>query len=282
MKVSFCHPGTPKTASYRYRCAIPAKELGAAINDPRADVMICCKPNEQDIPYTLRARKQGRVVIMDFCDMHFDLPWYDDLLRLAHGVTCASDWMAQYLREDYGIQATVVYDPFEFPEREPHFTQLASLLWFGHPLNAYSLFSISPQLLGEQVTVVSGFDGSIPWSLERLQAELGKADIVLMPETAPYKSANRTVEAIRQGCFVVAEPHPAINDIPGIWLGNIRKGIEWAKSNPQEANQRTREAQNFISTRYSPETQANAWRTAIRKAQSVCTLDADMRNGTDG
>ena len=73
MNVSFCHYGNTSMASYRYRVAIPARELGAKINDPKADVMICCKPNEQDIPYTLKARNEGRTVIMDFCDLHLTI-----------------------------------------------------------------------------------------------------------------------------------------------------------------------------------------------------------------
>lgn len=279
--VSFCHPGTPKTASYRYRCAIPAAELGAKINDPCAAVLIGCKPNEQDIPYTLKAKAEGRAVVMDFCDMHFEMPFYVDLLRLADCVTCASDWMAAYLREEYGVDSLAIYDPYEFEEREPHCAG-ARLLWYGHPLNAYSLFNIASQLVGYEISMVSGFEGSIPWSLEALQAEFAKADIVVMPETAPYKSANRTVEAIRQGCFVVAEPHPAISDIPGIWIGNIKKGIEWAQHNQSEANARTKQAQSFIEKRYSPRTVASAWRTAIQRARDSCISVAALRDGTDG
>ncbi len=278
--ISVCHYGNEKMASWRYRVAIPAKELGAQINNPKADVMICCKPNEQDIPYTIKAREQGRLVIMDFCDLHFDDPIYSELLKLADGVTTPTQWMADYIREEYGILATVVPDPYEYEEAEPHWTE-GQILWFGHALNFYSVQRIMGTL-PQPLRVVSNFDGAVPWSIENVLAEMAACDIVIMPETAPYKSPNRTIEAIRRGCFVVAEPHPAINDFPGIWIGDIRKGIEWAQQNPLMAQQRTRTAQDFIRKRYSPATQANAWRTAIQKAQSSCIAVQEALNGTTG
>lgn len=278
--ISFCHYGNKNMASYRYRVEIPARELGAKINNPKADIMICCKPNEQDIPYTLKAKAEGRIVIMDFCDLHFDDPIYVELLKLADGVTCATQWMADYIKDEYGVLATVVIDPYEYEEVEPHWTD-GKLMWFGHALNYYSVQRIL-HTLPEPLLVVSNFDGAVPWSIENVLAGMKECDIVIMPETAPYKSPNRTVEAIRRGCFVVAEPHPSINDIPGIWLGDIRKGIEWAQQNPSEAMQRTRTAQDFIRNAYSPKTQASAWRTAIQKAQSSSTLAQETYAGMAG
>lgn len=270
MRVSFCHPGNDAMASYRYRAAIPAREMGAAINDPGADVLIFAKPNDQDIGHAVRAKREGRLVIADFCDMHFGLQCYTALLELADAVTCPTEWFAKFLREDHGVEAVVVPDPWEFAEAAPHCSG-GRLLWFGHALNINSLQRIGHEIIGRPLKIVSNFEGSIPWSIERLQLELREADIVLMPETAPHKSANRTVEAIRQGCFVVAEPHPAINHIPGIWLGGIGKGVEWASANGEEARQRTWIAQDYIRDRFSPSTQASAWRSAIRLAQSSCT-----------
>lgn len=280
MSISFCHYGNTKMASYRYRVAIPARELNAKINDPSADVMICCKPTVQDIPYTMKAREAGRVVIMDYCDLHFDDPVYTDLLKLAHGVTVATKWMQNYMKEEFGVLATVVPDPYEYDEVPPHWGD-GSLLWFGHAANWYSAQRVLGEL-NQPLMVVSNFDGAIPWSEENLLRELAQTSIVIMPETAPYKSSNRTIEAIRRGCFVVAEPHPAINDFPGIWIGNIRKGIEWAQQNPLEAQHRTLIAQDFLRQNLSPTIQASAWRTAIQKAQSVCTLERERLNGTDG
>lgn len=281
MSVSFCHYGNESMASYRYRALIPAKEIGADINNPKADVIIFAKPIDQDVPYVAQARAQGRKVIADFCDMHFHLNHYDLILKTADAVTCPTKWFSEYIRQQYGIEAEVVPDPYEYEEKPPHCAG-DKLLWFGQSLNFNGLERIAHHLTGHPLAVVSNMDGAIPWSKESMVEQFAIADIVVMPETAPYKSPNRTVEAIRQGCFVVAEPHPAINDIPGIWIGNIRKGIEWAQANPLEANKATTLAQNFVRSRYSPQTQANAWRTVIQKVLSCSTSDVAIFGGTLG
>lgn len=279
--VSFCHPGSEKHASYRYRCWIPAAELGAAVNNPIADVLVFAKPCEQDVPYAQMAKAEGRRVIVDVCDPHLQIPCYRSLIDLADVVTCPTDWMATFLHDETGCAPVVVPDPYEFPQIEPHCNG-DMLLWFGHPSNMPSLIDIAPSIADQKIMIVTNADGAIPYSRDNMLSAFLEADIVLMPETAPYKSANRTVEAIRQGCFVVAHPHPAINHIPGIWRGNIRKGIEWAQSNRSEANARTREAQAFIEKQYSPKTVASAWRKAVLMATSCSTSDAAIASGTDG
>lgn len=267
-------------ASYRYRCMTPAAEMGARINDPSADVLIFTKPNEQDIPWAIKAKSEGRLVIADFCDMHFRMDAYKTMLDYADGVTCPTQWFADFLREDFGKDATVVPDPYEFPQMLPHCAG-DNLLWFGHATNIDSLQRVFASIADMPLSVVSNIDGATAYSRENILSEFSRADFVLMPATAPYKSANRTIEAIRQGCFVVAEPHPAINDFP-IYLGNIRKGIQWAQQNRASANRMISEAQDFVQKRYSPQIQASAWRTAIRKAQYSCTLEAAALSGADG
>lgn len=268
-------------ASYRYRALIPSIELGADINNPNTDVIIFAKPIDQDAPYVIKAKSTGRKVIADFCDMHFHLNHYDLILKVADVVTCPTKWFADYLREQYGIEAAIVPDPYEYPEAEPH-CYGDKLLWFGQAMNIDSLERVSTLIDGRPLTVVSNIDGAIPWSKENMLKAFSEADIVVMPETAPYKSPNRTVESIRQGCFVVAEPHPAINDIPGIWTGNIREGIEWASQHQSEANERTSLAQAYVRKQFSPKTQADAWRTAIQKALSCSTSEVAICTGTDG
>jgi len=268
-------------ASYRYRCSIPARELGAEINNPKADVLIFAKPLDQDVKWVLNARKHGRKVIADFCDMHFHLHFYSLILESANVVTCPTKWFAEQIRLQFGVIAEVIPDPYEYPEVVPHCAG-DNLLWFGQGMNIGGLERIGNLIAGYPLRIVSNIEGAISWSKENMLDSFAKSDIVVMPETAPYKSANRTIEAIRQGCFVVAEPHPAINDFPGIWIGNIKKGIEWAKHNPQEANARTRMAQAWVREWYSPKTQADAWRTSIQKAQSCSTLEAGIATGTDG
>ncbi len=272
MKVSFCHSGSPTMASYRYRAHIPAKEIGAEMNNPKADILVFSKPNDQDVPFALNAKNEGRKVIVDFCDMHFDQPHYVALLKLADAVVCPTEWFRDFLREDFGVEATVIGDPYEFPEAEPHCNG-TNLLWYGHALNIDSLNRVLPRITDYPLRAISNVEGCIPYSRETMLEEMAKADIVIIPETAPYKSANRTIEAIRQGCFVVAEPHPAINEFP-IWRGNIRKGIEWAQQNLDEANLMMKQAQEFIKKRYSPKILGDAWKTLIQKVASCSTSEA--------
>lgn len=267
-------------ASYRYRAEIPAKELGASINNPRADVHIYAKPVSVDMGHAFKAKSEGKTVIVDYCDLHFEEKYYRELIEYADLVTCSTKWSAEYLREDFGVEALVIPDPYEFEEKPTHCNG-DKLLWFGHPNNYDSLERIKNQIEGFPLTVVSNVVGAVQWSLPTLKDALSTSDIVILPETAPYKSPNRALEAIRSGCFVVAEPHPSLEDFP-IYIGNIRKGIEWASKNPGQANEMTTKAQDFIRERWSPKTLANAWRTAIQKAQSNCTLAREKSTGTAG
>jgi hypothetical protein len=106
--------------------------------------------------------------------------------------------------------------------------------------------------------------------------EFARADIVVIPATAPYKSANRAIEAIRQGCYVVAESHPALEGFP-IYIGNIKEGIEWTTQ--QDMNELISKAQKFVREEFSPQTLIDKWKTATKRP---ITLDADQRNGTVG
>ena len=281
MSVSFCHIGGATMASYRYRALIPAREIGASLNNPDADVLVFAKPHKQDVPYAIRAKHEGRKVIVDLCDPHLNLEHYQHLMSLADAVTCPTKWFADFLKEDYDIDATAIGDPYEFDETPPHCAGV-NLLWFGHGSNFDSLQRVLPAIQELPLKIVSNIEGFTPWSLENLHREMGEADIVVMPETAPYKSANRTVEAIRRGCFVVAEPHPAINDFPGIWLGNIRKGIEWAQQNQQLANERTLEAQSFVRQWHSPKTLGSAWRTLTQRVASFSISEPEGSSGPAG
>ena len=276
-RISFIHSGDETAASYRYRAATPAKWLGGSLNDLTADTLVFAKPQANELMDMARAKARGAWVVVDFCDDHFDWVHYADALRLADAVTCPTQAMAARIKE-LGKDAVVVPDGYESQQFTPHCNG-TNLLWFGHAVNKHSLERIMPDLEGYQLRVVSNFGGTIPWSPEVMDVEFARADIVVLPATDEKKSSNRTLEAIRRGCFVVAEPHPAINHIPGIWLGNIKEGIEWARQNRQEANQRTGTAQRFVATAYSRQTLAPVWKIATARPT---TSDAEKRSGTVG
>jgi len=269
--VSFIHWGDKTSASWRYRAKI-VSEGWASLNDLTADTLIFAKPQANELMDMAKAKARGAWVIVDFCDDHFDWVHYKEALRLADAVSCNTEVMAKIIKE-HGREATVIGDPYEYSEEKPHCNGL-NLLWYGHAVNKHSLERILPDLEGYNLRVVSNFGGAIPWSHETMLEEFAKADIVLMPATAEYKSPNRAVEAIRQGCFVVSERDLGI---PEIYVGNIKEGIEWTQT--QNVNQRISKAQKFVTEEFSPKILIDKWKTLTKQRT---TLDAEKRNGTVG
>ena len=270
-RVSFIHWGDKTVASWRYRAKI-VSEGWAELNDFTADTLIFAKPEANELMEMARAKARGAWVIVDFCDDHFDWVHYKEALRLADAVTCPTQTMAKIIKE-HGRDATVIGDPYEYPEAKPHYNGL-NLLWYGHAVNKHSLERILPDLEGYNLRVVSNFGGAIPWSHETMLEEFARADIVLMPATAEYKSPNRAVEAIRQGCFVVSERDLGI---PHIYVGNILEGIKWTQT--QDMNTLISKAQKFVTDEFTPRILIDKWKTltALRT-----TSDAVKRSGTDG
>jgi uncharacterized Rossmann fold enzyme len=270
-RVSFIHWGDKTSASWRYRAKI-VSEGWASLNDLTADTLIFAKPQANELMDMARAKARGAWVIVDFCDDHFDWVHYKEALRLADAVSCNTEVMAKIIKE-HGRDAIVIGDPYEYPEEKPHCNGL-NLLWYGHAVNKHSLERILPDLEGYNLRVVSNFGGAIPWSHETMLEEFAKADIVLMPATAEYKSPNRAVEAIRQGCFVVSERDLGI---PGIYVGNIKEGIEWTQT--QEMEKHIGKAQKYVRESFTPKILIDKWKTLT--AQRT-TLDAAKKNGTAG
>ena len=280
--ISFIHAGGEEMASYRYRVRIPAEKLGWAINDYRAPTVIFSKPTVADVAAAREMKSRGQLIVADFCDDHFEhMPHYREMLSLADHVTCPTTEMAhritQYLHL-LNARISVIDDPYEFDLAPPHCAG-ENLLWFGHKVNAYSIMTLIPEL-NHPLRLVSNFEGSIPWSIPALYEEFKWADIVVVPKTAGYKSPNRVIESIRQGCFVVAEEHPSLMGFRDfIWRGDIVEGVEWALNNLQQANKMTQAGQEFIE-RFSPERVANAWKESV--AWLISTSAAGKNTGTDG
>jgi len=278
--VSFIHGGDDNSASYRYRVKSPAAVLGYGINHFRSQTLIYAKPQESELAAAVVHKSDGKRIVVDFCDDHFDKPHYHAFLRIADLVTCPTPWMYEIIHQHYhDVDAVVVPDPYLMPECAPHCSG-TDLLWFGHAVNYQGIDALMPSLTEYTLRVVSNVEGCIPWSNEIMPLEFAHADIVIIPRTEQYKSANRAIEAIRQGCFVVAEQHPSLNDIPGIWQGDILEGIKWTEQNCSQANELTALAQQHIRERFSPARTASVLRTALEKFDF--TWVAAKRNGTAG
>lgn len=273
MTLSFFHAGNASMASYRYRAQIPAQALEATLNDESADVWILAKPDADSLALMERAHRQGKRFIVDICDAHLQQPLYRALIQQADQVTASTPFLASLIRDDLRQDdVQVIDDPYEFPERPPHM-QGRRVLWFGHPTNYYSLEPWLPHLTDYDLRVMTNKPGCVPYSLDGLHAEFAQADIVILPETAPYKSANRAVEAIRSGCFVVADYHPALTEIPGIWTGHIVKGLAWATQHPSMCREQLTQSQAYVRDRYSPERVANAWKMLVMGSMSISAVD---------
>ena len=79
---------------------------------------------------------------------------------------------------------------------------------------------------------------------------------------------------------MVAEPHPSLINIPGIWIGDIQEGILWASTHQEEANARTRLAQTYLSTICEPQIVAAAWSRLIQVTLSTLVVEDSI--GPDG
>jgi hypothetical protein len=273
-QVSFIHFGDHWSASWRYRAKIPAGDW-ATLNVFTAGTLVFAKPQAKELMDMAQAKARGARVIVDFCDDHFDWMHYTEALRIADVVTCPTQEMARRIKA-LGKDAVVIPDPFEYDEMPPHCNGV-NLLWYGHAVNKQSLQRILPDIEHYPLRVVSNFGGAIPWSHETMLEEFARADIVVIPATDTYKSPNRAIEATRQGCFVVAEPHPALEGFPGIWIGNIKEGIEWTIKRNLSSN--ILAAQQFVMEKYGPQTVIDAWKTITKRPT---TSDAGKSIGTAG
>jgi len=258
LSISFIHCGNASHASFRYRVVAPAKYLNAIINQYPANVVVLSKPIAREKEFARIVKSDGNKLIADFCDDHFYMDEMHEIAGMADALTCPTQAMKEKLSGFGYKNIYVVPDSYEFPQKKPH-CSATNLLWFGNRTNYASIKDLD---IGD-IRIVCNKDGCIQWSLDAMREEFATADIVVMPATAAYKSPNRTLEAIRQGCFVVAEPHPSLMDFP-IWIGNLKEGIAWATKHPKLARKMTKEAQAFIAERYSPKIQENAWKMVLK------------------
>ena len=267
MILSFFHDRDERQASYRYRGSIPSKYLDVPMCDESAEVWVLSKITKASPALIDKAKVLGKRVIADVCDAHLSLPYYREVIEQADAITVPTSLLAEFIWDDFGRMATVIDDPYEFDEVSPHVNS-NNLLWFGHASNYSGLAMFREALKESPLRMVSNIEGFIPWSKETMLEEFSKADIVLLPDSAPTKSCNRAVEAIRQGCFVVATPHPSLEGIPGIWVGDLLKGVAWASTHSQEANERLMKSQAYVRVRFSPARVANAWKTLAMALES--------------
>ena len=255
MTVTFAEYGDVIAAS-RLRATIPKKELAKAGVKQGRDVLVYGKHF-----VTLEQTKPYKKKIFDICNDHFKTESLRDYY-LTHSanadlLTVNSEEMARIVSHETGREAMVIPDPYESEEREPSIGEYP--LWFGHQAN---FVDIEPWQHIRGLRVLTGEN----WSRERQLEMLGECSCVLIPTgKSMAKSANRLIEAVRNGRFVVAGEMPAHEEFKEfMWIGkNLNDGIQWLYSNPSEALQRIRDCQAYIKDRYSPLTISKLWLEAI-------------------
>jgi len=242
-------------ASARYRGAIPEAEL-RKLGIPEGDDILICSKHGWDWSITDRFGK----IVFDMSDDHFHSAHsahYRLACEKADAITCPTPTMAKIILAETGRVATVIPDPYEQRETKAHIHD--SLLWYGHYTNAPDLERELPSLAGMKIEIVSTIKGFTMWSPKAMDEAFSKAGLVIIPTgLSMAKSGNRAVEAIRRGLFVVANPLPAYSDL-GIWLGDIRAGVDWALSHRGEAIRRIKQSQDYVRYQYSPQRIGKLW-----------------------
>lgn len=262
--VSFLHPGNELMASYRYRTVTPAQQLGAKVNNLDADILIVAKSFDPSFAVELQA--QGRKIVADFCDDHFNHPEmgprYHYLAQVADYCVCPTEAMKARIPAS---NIAVISDPYEMPEMKPH-ADGEKLLWFGHNAGMQALEKCK-QL--PNLSIVTGpkiMKGMIEYSAENLKREMMAANIAIFPTIKghEYKSPNRVINALRMGLFPACDKHPSYTEFKRfIWQSEVSTGLKWAAEFRNELNELVKAGQDYIRDRYSPETIGAQWKDLL-------------------
>lgn len=266
-------------ASFRYRIAIPAKQLNNPISitmkPEKADIYVFSKHFGNDLEHL---KSVDGVTVYDVCDNHFDHSekgeHYHNMTTMVDHVTCNSEVMAQIIKEKTGRDAVVIPDPYESPKGSPGLSQgKVRLCWFGHQSNLHTVQKLDLRPVMnylEGFEVVSAFQqknaqGGVvhtPWSLGAQRRAIHDSDIVILPQEKMAKSANRLIEALRLGRFVCANSIPSYDEFKEFaYIGDICDGIRWATEFPEEVLRQIEAGQEYIENHYSPKVIGEKWQT---------------------
>lgn len=295
MLINYVTQANHTLASYRYRiinvCAALSGDeryMTEISREPKdnASVYVVSKHFAYDAAYA--ALNMGKPVIMDVCDNHFEHKhhgeYYRRMCREANLVTCNSKAMKGVVLE-YAPNAIVrvIQEAYEMPELNPSYFihKPPKLMWFGHPTNLDTLYDI--EVPGE-INIVTQIktDGFMQmkeydrvryyqYSPLMILGVAGLSDAMVIPTDADSptkrtKSANRFIEALRLGKFVIAHPHPAHMELSRFgFIGDIVEGCQWLVDNADEARLRILQGQQYIRDRFSPEAIAGRWRQAFEE-----------------
>lgn len=271
-------------ASTRYRAIIPGAELvrqGAEVfvdtrPDQTATVNVWHKwGGEDDIR---QMRELGGV--FDVTDYHYDNPelgdWYRQMTAAATVVTASSPKLAEWIAETQGREVVPILDPYEFDERPFEWRGGQRVLWFGNTPNVNTLRGIELDCPLEMITGCSEPGSKLnvritPYSRQAMLDGFERNDIVILPVAKLARkfvnNANRAVNALRQGKFIVAHDIPAHRELQDfIYIADdMLDGIRWARQHPANVRAMVEAGQDYIRERFSPAAAAAGWRTAFER-----------------
>ena len=293
MRINYSTVANDNLASYRYRIKIPAEHLtewghkvsiGGSAN---ADVGVFSKHFNLNDPSDAIQPSRYKRIVFDICDYHLDGPYrehYEKMMTLADAITVGTGELGMMINKYLGHDVTVIQDPYEFDEKEPKHKGCDRILWFGHASNLSPLIrEINNGVLdGKKLMVISNPNGvihTVPWSIEAMNQGFEECDAVIIPQQDTRKNrckgANRMVESIRSGRFVIANEMPAYKQFKEwMFLGDIQEGLEWLKQNKSEIRDRIAMAQTYVQQNFAPEKISRQW-------QSVLTSDVGTKTYQD-
>ncbi len=299
MKINYVTICNDTIGSFRYQIvsqAIELKRLGHEViitshPFPDMDVYLFHKhfrPEEQEMIKDIKNQPTNPVTVYIISDSHFDSRWrehYLTMIKNADRVIATTETLAGYIKDETGVDAIVIYDPWgiEFDEQKPSYSPNGKLkvMWFGHKSNVGGLLDFMRQAKNIDFTIITnpevrgivlddGICNTINYSIDAMKEGFRKCDIVIIPQNLnnPAKLAkthNRIVDSFRAGKFVIASPvnsYLVFKD--WAYIGDIEEGIQWLKEqSKEEINNRIGKAQEFIRETFDPRIIAKQWEQAL-------------------
>lgn len=277
MKIHYVWRNPLNWPSLRYRILYPAQELedaghqiSVSAEPPKTvpDVVVLSKHDPLNVRIAQKCQEEGIKVVFDICDDHFDNPEkariYLDTIKHSTQVTTITQHHADKIKEYSGRSATVIDDPYEWPEQRPK-KPTDKLFWCGMGKNYQGLLEELPALHGYQILCVGEpVDPRIvEWSWEAMEQGFKEAGLMILPNPKPGNGIGRVVNAIRNGLYVVSSPWPEAEHL-GMWHGKIKDGVDWAIEHPKEAKRAVFKAQKMIEKMYSPEKIGRDWEAVFK------------------
>jgi hypothetical protein len=186
-------------------------------------------------------RRLGCRTVFVLCDLY-----RTDMVRVVDRVIVTSDFLAQFVRDEYGVEPVFIDDAIEVQRDAcvvPTANQHPRAVWVGSKDNWSTIerlqLLIKRSGLGdtiEVVTVSDHPDALVQWSKERALAECLRADFAIIPtessEWAMAKSSNRLSMFLALGLPVVAQAIPSYLDLAGRVGGVVFSSTdeEWVDS----------------------------------------------------